>query len=44
MTKTTTFVWDPEFDCVISELDSDNNVQAVYTNERVRSAPCARKC
>lgn len=33
MTKTTTFVWDPVFDCVISELDGSNNVQAVYTNE-----------
>ena len=33
MTKTTTFVWDPVSDCVISELDGNNAVQAVYTNE-----------
>ena len=33
MTKTTTFVWDPVSDCVISELDGTGAVQAVYTNE-----------
>ena len=32
-TKTTTFVWDPVSDCVISELNGNNNVQAAYTNE-----------
>ncbi|MBL8818589.1 MAG: RHS repeat-associated core domain-containing protein [Planctomyces sp.] len=30
---TTTFVWDPVNDCVISELDGTGTTQAVYTNE-----------
>ncbi|MBL8820597.1 MAG: RHS repeat-associated core domain-containing protein [Planctomyces sp.] len=30
---TTTFVWDPVNDCVISELDGTGATQAVYTNE-----------
>jgi len=30
---TTTFVWDPVFDCVLMELDETDNVKAVYTNE-----------
>ena len=33
MTKTTNFVWDSVSDCVLSELDGNNAVQAVYTNE-----------
>ena len=33
MTTTTNFVWDPVSDCVLSELDGTNAVQAVYTNE-----------
>ena len=30
---TTTFVWDPVFDCVTHELDENNNVKAEYHNE-----------
>ena len=30
---TTTFVWDPVFDCVTHELDENNVVKAVYHNE-----------
>jgi RHS repeat-associated protein len=30
---TTTFVWDPVFDCVTHELDENNDVKAVYHNE-----------
>jgi RHS repeat-associated protein len=30
---TTTFVWDPVFDCVTHELDENNAVKAVYHNE-----------
>jgi|GEM_PF-2496911 len=30
---TTTFVWDPVFDCVSHELDENNDVKAVYNNE-----------
>ena len=30
---TTTFVWDPVFDCVTHELDENNNVTAEYHNE-----------
>ena len=30
---TTTFVWDPVFDCVSHELDENNDVKAVYHNE-----------
>jgi RHS repeat-associated protein len=30
---TTTFVWDPVFDCVTHELDENNAVKAVYNNE-----------
>jgi RHS repeat-associated protein len=30
---TTTFVWDPVFDCVSQELDENNDVKAVYHNE-----------
>ncbi len=30
---TTTFVWDPVFDCVTHELDENNDVKAVYDNE-----------
>lgn len=33
MVTTTRFVWDPVSDCVVSELDGTNTVQAVYTNE-----------
>ena len=33
MTTTTNFVWDSVSDCVLSELDGTNAVQAVYTNE-----------
>ncbi|MBL8817023.1 MAG: RHS repeat-associated core domain-containing protein [Planctomyces sp.] len=33
MPTTTTFVWDPVNDCVISELDGTGATQAVYTNE-----------
>ena len=30
---TTTYVWDPVFDCVSHELDENNDVKAVYHNE-----------
>ena len=30
---TTTFVWDPVFDCVSHDLDENNDVKAVYHNE-----------
>ena len=33
MTTTTNFVWDSVSDCVLSELDGNNAVLAVYTNE-----------
>ncbi len=33
MTTTTNFVWDSISDCVLSELDGTNAVQAVYTSE-----------
>ena len=31
--STTTFVWNSVDDCVLSELDGSNAVQAVYTSE-----------
>ncbi len=36
MTTTTNSVWDSVSDCVLSELDGTNAVQAVYTNEPQR--------
>ena len=33
MTTTTNFVWDSVSDCLLTELDGTNAVQAVYTNE-----------